>query len=48
MTLSVRKEPAMDVLFVAVAIVSGLAAFGLAALRWGVDSRPGVCDDHGR
>ena len=32
--------------FVAGVIVA-LGALGLAAMRWGVDSRPGLLDDHG-
>ena len=38
----------MDLLLVAIAVVGGLAAFDLAALRWGVDSRDALPDDHHR
>lgn len=29
-------------------LVGGLAAVGLAALHWGVDTRPRLADDHRR
>jgi nitrogen fixation-related uncharacterized protein len=29
-----------------VGVVVALAGLGLAALRWGVDTRPGLLDDH--
>ena len=35
-------------LIVAAFIAGGLGALGLAARAWGVDSRPGVTDDHAR
>jgi hypothetical protein len=38
----------MDVLLFTSIIVGGLAAFSAAALRWGVDTRPGLPDDHRR
>jgi hypothetical protein len=37
----------MDLLILFSIIVSALAAFGLAALRWGVDSRDRLPDTHG-
>ena len=36
----------MDVLFLLLFIVSGLAGFGVAAGRFGTDSRDGMTDDH--
>jgi hypothetical protein len=33
---------------VIVSFVTGFGLFGLAALRWGVDSRPSISDDHVR
>ena len=38
----------MDLLTVTTLIVSALAVVGLAADRWGVDSRPSLPDDHRR
>jgi hypothetical protein len=38
----------MDVLLFTTMIISGLAIFGAAALRWGVDTRPCLTDDHRR
>jgi hypothetical protein len=38
----------MDVLLFTSIIVGGLAAFAGAAMRWGVDTRPGLTDDHRR
>ena len=35
-------------LIVAALIVASLGALGLAARAWGVDSRPGMADDHAR
>ena len=36
----------MDVLMLFLFIVSGLAGLGVAAARFGTDSRDGVTDDH--
>jgi hypothetical protein len=38
----------MDLLFLTTIVTAGIAAFGLAAVRWGADTRPGVSDDHRR
>jgi hypothetical protein len=38
----------MDVLLFTSIIISGLTLFAAAAMRWGVDSRPGLTDDHRR
>ncbi len=38
----------MEAFFVIVAAVAALVVFDLAALRWGVDSRPTIGDDHQR
>jgi hypothetical protein len=38
----------MDLLIIAIVAVAGLVAFDLAALRWGVDSREPLRDDHHR
>lgn len=38
----------MEAFFVLIAAVAVLAAFDLAALGWGVDSRPTIGDDHRR
>lgn len=38
----------MEVLLVLLTIIVALVAFDLLALRYGVDSRPGVGDDHVR
>jgi nitrogen fixation-related uncharacterized protein len=38
----------MEAIFVLVAILAALVGFDLAAMRWGVDSRPGMTDDHAR
>lgn len=35
----------MEGVFIIVAAVAALVAFDLAALRWGVDSRPRLDDD---
>ena len=38
----------MDAILIVSTIVVALVAFDLAALRWGVDSRPTIGDDHRR
>ncbi len=38
----------MDAIAAIIAIIAGMLAFDLAAVRWGEDSRPGVDDDHRR
>ena len=38
----------MEAFFVIIAAVAALAAFDIAAFRWGVDSRPNVGDDYHR
>lgn len=38
----------MDAILIVSTIVAALVAFDLAALRWGVDSRPTIGDDHRR
>jgi nitrogen fixation-related uncharacterized protein len=36
----------MEVIFVLIGIVAALAAIDVAALRWGVDSRASMRDQH--
>jgi nitrogen fixation-related uncharacterized protein len=36
----------MEVIFVLISIVAALAAIDFAALRWGVDSRAAMRDEH--
>ncbi len=38
----------MDLLTLTSLVVSALAVLGVAATRWGVDSRPSLPDDHRR
>ena len=38
----------MDAILIVSTIVAALVAFDLAALRWGVNSRPTIGDDHRR
>lgn len=38
----------MEAIFIIVVAVTALAAFDIAALRWGTDSRPSVGDDYHR
>lgn len=38
----------MDLLLVTSLLISGLAAFAVASLHWGVDSRDQLPDDHRR
>ncbi len=38
----------MDVLLFATMIIGGLTLFAGAAMRWGVDTRPALADDHRR
>jgi hypothetical protein len=38
----------MDAVIMIIAILVGLIGFDVAALRWGVDSRESVTDDHAR
>ena len=38
----------MDVIAAVIAIIAGMLAFDLAAVRWGADSRPSLDDDHHR
>ena len=38
----------MEALFALVATLVSLLGLNFAALRWGVDSRPGMVDDHRR
>ena len=38
----------MEAVFVIIVAVAALAAFDVAALRWGTDSRPTVGDDYHR
>ncbi len=38
----------MDILILPAILIGALVAFDLAALRWGVDSRPSLRDDHAR
>jgi hypothetical protein len=38
----------VDVIAILVTVVAGLLALDLAAMAWGVDSRPAIGDDHRR
>ena len=38
----------MDAIAAVLMVVVGFATFDLLALRWGVDSRPSIGDDHRR
>ena len=38
----------MEAIFVILVAVAALAAFDIAALHWGVDSRPTIGDDYHR
>ena len=38
----------MEAIFVIIVAVAALAALDVAALRWGVDSRPTIGDDYHR
>jgi hypothetical protein len=38
----------MEALFVLFALIGALVGLGIAALGWGVDSRPDIADDHAR
>jgi nitrogen fixation-related uncharacterized protein len=38
----------MDALIILAAILVGLVGLDVAALRWGVDTRESVADDHAR
>ncbi|MEO7664248.1 MAG: hypothetical protein ABIV26_03915 [Candidatus Limnocylindrales bacterium] len=37
-----------SILIFAVSLTTGFGLLGLAAARWGVDSRPSIGDDHAR
>ncbi len=38
----------MEAIVMILVLVAGLAALDVAALRWGVDTRPQMTDDHVR
>jgi len=38
----------MDLLLITLIIITGLVALAMAAVRWGVDTRPSLPDDHRR
>jgi hypothetical protein len=38
----------MEALFIFIVLIGSLALFGAAAMRWGVDSREPIRDDHRR
>ena len=38
----------MDAIVMVVALITSLAALGATSIRWGVDSRPQLPDDHTR
>lgn len=38
----------MDGLLLLALVIAALLAFDVAAVRWGVDSRPSIGDDHAR
>jgi nitrogen fixation-related uncharacterized protein len=38
----------MEALFALVVVLAALIGLALAAVEWGVDSRPGMVDDHQR
>ena len=48
MSSSHHGDTAMDMLLLTSIILSGLAALGLASVRWGSDSRDPMTDDHQR
>lgn len=43
-----QEVPEMDALVAVVAALVALIGLDLAATQWGVDSRPGMVDDHRR
>lgn len=43
-----RRTHGMDVLLFTTMIIGSLTIFAGAAMRWGVDTRPAVTDDHRR
>ena len=38
----------MEAMFALFALIGAFAGLGIAALGWGVDSRPSIADDHAR
>jgi hypothetical protein len=46
--IAAQGVPTMDLLTVTTLIVSALTVLGLAAERWGADTRPSLPDDHRR
>ena len=38
----------MEAVIALIAIIGALVGLGIAALGWGVDSRPSIADDHAR
>ena len=38
----------MEAIVMVLILIIGLATFGVSSLRWGVDSRPAMTDDHVR
>lgn len=38
----------MEAIVMALILIIGLAALGASSIRWGVDSRPAMTDDHAR
>jgi len=38
----------MEPLIIFLVLITGFAGLALTSLRWGVDSRPGLPDDHQR
>lgn len=36
----------MEAIVMVLILIIGLAALGVSSLRWGVDSRPAMTDDH--
>jgi hypothetical protein len=43
-----KEVPRMDAIFALFVVITAFAGLGLAAAGWGVDSRPGMADDHRR
>lgn len=38
----------MEAIVMVLILIIGLSAFGISSVRWGVDSRPAMTDDHTR
>lgn len=47
-TVSAQGDQDMEIIMTIVALVTGIAALGGAAINWGVDTRESYPDDHRR